>query len=90
MGQTEGEEYLIKNKEGIAMILFNVFLSITVVCFVISGLSLGVWTSGDRGRANFYGETKEHRSFREKLSLWSGLLGVVFLIVTIIFYLISW
>lgn len=80
----------MENEGEINMILFNVFLSITAVCFLISGLSLGVWVSGDRQRANFHSETKEHRSYREKLSLWSGLLGVVFLLVTIIAHLQSW
>lgn len=80
----------MENEGKINMILFNVFVSITAVCFLISGLSLGVWVSGDRQRANFHSETKEQRKYREKLSLWSGLLGVVFLIVTILAYVQSW
>nr|WP_280524853.1 DUF5316 family protein [Rummeliibacillus suwonensis] len=52
-----------------------------IICIVISGLSIGAWTSGSEQRANFFSETKEYRNSREKVGLYFGAIGVILLII---------
>nr|WP_280524850.1 DUF5316 family protein [Rummeliibacillus suwonensis] len=59
-----------------------------MICMVISGLSIGAWTSGPGQRANFFSETKEYRKSREKVGFYFGAIGVILLIITaLIWYL---
>ncbi|MFD3445407.1 DUF5316 family protein [Microbacteriaceae bacterium 4G12] len=71
------------------MNLFNTLLAIGIGCIIISGLFVGAWVNGDMQRGNFHSETKQHRSFRERVGLWSGLTGLVFLGVAVIVYAVS-
>ncbi|MDG4657779.1 DUF5316 family protein [Ectobacillus antri] len=70
------------------MDLFTTLLMISITCFVISGVFLNIWVNGDRQRANFHSETKQHRTFRERVGLWSGSVGLLFLGVALITYFV--
>ncbi|WP_417898319.1 DUF5316 family protein [Bacillus haimaensis] len=68
--------------------MLQAFLIIGIIGIVISGVFLGVWTSGQQQRANYHSETTVHRSFRTKIGLFSGLLGLVSLgIAALLFYI---
>ncbi|WP_338780620.1 DUF5316 family protein [Metabacillus sp. FJAT-52054] len=59
-----------------------------IISIIISGISIGAWTNGEQQRANFFSETKEHRISRTKITMFSGLAGVIFLgIAGLIWYL---
>ena len=59
-----------------------------IICIVVSGLSIGAWTSGPEQRANFFSETKQYRKSREKVGLCFGTIGVILLIIAaLIWYL---
>ncbi|KMJ59850.1 hypothetical protein AB685_03045 [Bacillus sp. LL01] len=68
--------------------MLQAFLIIGIIGIIISGVFLGVWTSGQQQRANYHSETTNHRSFRTKIGLFSGLLGLVSLgIAALLFYI---
>lgn len=68
--------------------MLQAFLIVGVIGIFISGVFLGVWTSGQQQRANYHSETTGHRNFRTKIGLFSGLVGLVSLgIAALIFYL---
>lgn len=68
--------------------MFNFFMVIGTVAIVISGVAIGAWTSGMQARANFATETKAHRDQRNKLGLYTGIIGLVsFSIAGLIWYL---
>ncbi|MBM7621121.1 hypothetical protein JOC95_002994 [Bacillus tianshenii] len=68
--------------------MVQAFLVIGIIGMVISGVFLGVWTSGQQQRANYHSETTSHRNFRTKIGLFSGLVGLVSLgIAALIFYI---
>lgn len=61
---------------------------IGTVAIIISGLTSGAWTSGMQARANFATETRENRDQRNKVGLYTGIIGVVaFIIAGVISYL---
>lgn len=66
--------------------MFKFFLIIGVIGIIISGIFLGVWTNGQQQRANFHSETEEHRSVRTKISMYSGMVGVISLGISAIIY----
>lgn len=66
--------------------MVQVFLIIGVISIIISGVFIGVWTSGQQQRANFHSETQVHRNFRTKIGLYSGLVGVVSLGISALIY----
>lgn len=66
--------------------MFNFFFIIGVIGIIISGIFIGAWTNGQQQRANFHSETEEHRGFRTKISMYSGLIGVISLGISAIFY----
>ena len=70
------------------VLLFQFFLIVGIVGIIISGVFIGAWTDGDRQRANFYTETTEDRSFRIKIALISGLVGIIALIISGVIYFI--
>ncbi|MCM2990004.1 DUF5316 domain-containing protein [Bacillus safensis] len=37
---------------------------ISIIGFVMSGVLMGAWTSGEKTRADYHSETKEHRMWR--------------------------
>ncbi len=59
--------------------MFNVFMIIGIIFIAISGLAIGAWINGPEQRANFHSETKEHRSARVRIGLYSGVIGFAFL-----------
>ena len=68
--------------------MFNFFMMIGTVAIVISGISIGAWTSGMQARRNIETETMEHRDQRNKLGLYTGIIGLVaFSIAGLIWYL---
>ncbi|MEK3934264.1 DUF5316 family protein [Sporosarcina sp. FSL W7-1349] len=67
--------------------MFNFFIIGGIVFVVISGLSLGAWSNGAEQRANFHSETKEHRGFRERIALYSGIIGIIFLGIATILWI---
>lgn len=56
--------------------MFQFFLIIGVIGILLSGIFIGAWTNGQQQRANFHSETEEHRGFRTKIALYSGLIGI--------------
>lgn len=68
--------------------MFQFFLIVGIVGITLSGIFIGAWTDGDRQRANFYTETTEDRSFRLKIALISGLVGIIGLIISGVIYFI--
>ncbi|WP_414491341.1 DUF5316 family protein [Sutcliffiella horikoshii] len=68
--------------------MIQTFLIIGIVAIGISGVFLGVWTSGQEQRANYHSETKDHRDFRSKVGIYSGLVGLVSLgVVGLLLYI---
>lgn len=64
------------------------FLYLGVLCFFITGLCVGAWTSGDQQRANFHLEPKEDRKLKHKVAIWSALVGIVsFAVVGLLYFL---
>ncbi|MFJ7859214.1 DUF5316 family protein [Peribacillus sp. NPDC097206] len=57
--------------------MLKLFEIIGVVGICLSGIYLGAWNSGSEQRANFHSETPEHRQFRTKIALYSGLIGLL-------------
>ncbi|MFC7371915.1 DUF5316 family protein [Fictibacillus iocasae] len=57
--------------------MLNILLIIGAVSIAVSGIFLGAWTNGQQQRANFHSETSDHRNFRTKIALYSGLVGVL-------------
>ncbi|WP_283108165.1 DUF5316 family protein [Bacillus methanolicus] len=48
------------------MELFNITALAVLIPFMISGILIGAFVSGDRMRGNFYSETKEDRESNRK------------------------
>ncbi|MEH6936849.1 DUF5316 family protein [Bacillus sp. JJ664] len=70
------------------MKILNLFIFIGIIGFLLSGITLGVFTSGEQQRANFYTQMKEDRKSNFKFSLWSGLVGMIsFFIAGVIYYI---
>lgn len=68
--------------------MLNFFLIIGAIGIIISGISIGAWTDGRQQTANFHSETEEHRNFRTKIAMISGLFGLLSLgIAGLIIYL---
>ncbi|KQL50481.1 hypothetical protein AN964_22755 [Heyndrickxia shackletonii] len=67
--------------------MFQVFLIIGLLGIALSGIFLGAWTDGQQQRANFFSETVQHRKFRTKIALYSGLLGVISLGIAGLIYM---
>ncbi|CDQ38096.1 MULTISPECIES: DUF5316 family protein [Virgibacillus] len=59
--------------------MLKIITGIGVIAILISATFLGIWTSGLQQRANYQSETREHREFRTKIGLYSGLIGLIFL-----------
>ncbi|GAA0445969.1 MAG: DUF5316 family protein [Bacillota bacterium] len=59
--------------------MLTILAGIGLVGIVISGIFLGVFTSGQQQRANYHSETREHYAFRTKIGLYCGSIGLVFL-----------
>ncbi|MGE7602373.1 DUF5316 family protein [Peribacillus sp. NPDC097675] len=57
--------------------MLKLFMIIGVVGICLSGIFIGAWTTGAEQRANFHSETREHRQFRTKISLYTGILGAL-------------
>jgi hypothetical protein len=53
------------------------FVIVGVVSILISGTFIGAWTNGEQQRANYHSETADHRAYRTKLGLYSGLIGLL-------------
>lgn len=68
--------------------MMMVFLWIGVVCLIVTGIVMGVWTDGQTQRANFHSETEEHRLFKQRVSKISGIIGLVSLGISGILYLL--
>ena len=66
----------------------EIFLIAGIIGLLISGISIGAWTDGRQYRANFQSETAEERHFRTKIAMISGLVGMVFLGVAGLIYLL--
>lgn len=57
--------------------MLKLFLIVGVIGIVISGIFIGAWTDGQQQRANFHSETDDHRNFRTKIAMISGLVGLI-------------
>ncbi|HWO78268.1 MAG TPA: DUF5316 family protein [Bacillus sp. (in: firmicutes)] len=66
--------------------MFQFFLFVGVTCFIISGLLVGAWVSGDRQRGNFHSETAVDRRLRTKIAYISFLVGILAFVISGIIY----
>ncbi len=66
--------------------MFEWFLIVGVIGIIISGIFIGAWTDGEQQRSNFHSETDDHRNFRTKVAMISGLVGLVSLGVAGLIY----
>ncbi|MFN7252418.1 MAG: DUF5316 family protein [Anaerobacillus sp.] len=66
--------------------MLNLFLIIGAIGIIISGIFIGAWTNGLQQRANFHSETENHRHFRTRIAMVSGLLGLISLGVAGLIY----
>ncbi|HZH58238.1 MAG TPA: DUF5316 family protein [Metabacillus sp.] len=66
--------------------MLKLFLIVGVIGIIISGIFIGAWTDGQQQRANFHSETEDHRNFRTKIALTSGLVGLISLGVAGLIY----
>jgi hypothetical protein len=57
--------------------MLKLFLTVGVIGIFISGIFIGAWTDGQKQRANFHSETENHRDFRTKIAIISGLVGLL-------------
>ena len=65
--------------------LTNIFLTLGIISFVISGVMLGAWTDGQRQRDYYEAEESERRNVRLKSSIVFAVLGILsFILVGII------
>lgn len=68
--------------------MLKLFIIIGAISILISGVLLGAWIDGQQQRANFHSETVEHRDFRTKIGLLSGLVGLIsFGVAALIYFL---
>ncbi|NUU79076.1 DUF5316 family protein [Paenibacillus xylanilyticus] len=67
----------------------NFFIYQGIILIVVSGLSIGAWTTGYQQRGNFYSESKEDREIKKKVATWSALAGVCSFAVAGLMYLLS-
>lgn len=61
-------------------------LIIGAVGILISGISIGAWTDGERERGNIYSKIDKQKNTRTKISLYFGIGGIVSLIAAGIWY----
>lgn len=66
----------------------NLLINAGVVCFLITGLLSGAWTTGYQQRGNFYADSKDDRTSKRKVANGFFLAGIVFLAVAGLVYLI--
>ncbi|MDA7028003.1 DUF5316 domain-containing protein [Bacillus sp. CLL-7-23] len=62
--------------------------TIGVISILISGIFLGAFVNGDKQRANYFSETKEHRKTRTIISINILLVGLPHIFASIIFLII--
>ncbi|MFC0186782.1 DUF5316 family protein [Fictibacillus aquaticus] len=55
--------------------MLRFFVIAGVVAILVSGTFIGLWTNGEQQRANYHSETADHRAFRTKMGMYSGLVG---------------
>ena len=65
------------------------FIILGVIGLGLSAITSGALVNGDRQRANFHTETKEHRKANFKFSLWTGLLGGISLLIAVLIHLVQ-
>lgn len=68
------------------LLLFQFFLIAGIVCIILSGILIGAWSDGEQQRAIYYTETPKDRRSKTKAALISGLLGIVFFVISGIIY----
>ncbi|WPP39265.1 DUF5316 domain-containing protein [Bacillus sonorensis] len=61
--------------------------TIGVISILISGIFLGAFVNGDKQRANYFSETKEHRDTRTKVSTNILLLGLPHILASIAYFI---
>ena len=65
--------------------LSNIFLTLGIISFGISGVMLGAWTDGQRQRDYYAAEEGEQRNIRLKRSFYFACVGILsFILVGII------
>ncbi|MFC5588128.1 DUF5316 family protein [Sporosarcina soli] len=68
--------------------MLNFFLIVGVISFVVSGIFIGAFTTGQQQRSNFHSETAEHYHFRTKIRLISGFIAFIsFAILAFLYFL---
>lgn len=68
--------------------MLNFFLIVGSIGIIISSIFIGALTGGYQQRANFHSETQNHRNFRTKIAMISGLVGLISLGVAGLIYLL--
>jgi hypothetical protein len=68
--------------------MLKFFLFVGFIGIFTSGIFIGAWTDGQQQRANFHSETENHRNFRTKIAIISGLFGLLSLGIAGLIYFI--
>jgi len=68
-------------------VFLQYFFFVGVVCIIISGISVGAWTTSQQQRATFNTETTAFRRSRTKIAIYSGFLGILSLAISGMMYL---
>ncbi|WP_367017661.1 DUF5316 family protein [Priestia koreensis] len=69
-------------------ITMSMLLIIGAMSVIVSGILIGAWVSGNGHRGNFYSETPEHQHIRIKAGIYTGIIGVICLIIASCLYYI--
>lgn len=65
----------------------DLLISAGVVCFLITGLLSGAWTTGYQQRGNFYADSKDDRNHKKKAANGFFFAGIIFFIIAGVVYL---
>ncbi|QHZ46488.1 DUF5316 domain-containing protein [Bacillus sp. NSP9.1] len=68
-------------------LIIKVSGTVGIISILVSGIFLGAFVNGDKQRANYFSETKEHRDTRTKMSINILLLGLPHIIASIAFFI---
>lgn len=56
----------------------NLFMYAAIICFIISALLSGGFTTGYQQRGNYYSESKQDRAWKRKAAGWLLVGGAIF------------
>lgn len=67
----------------------SLFITIGIVGVMVWGVMIGTLVDNYEQKSQFYGQAYEGRLFKAMIAKWSGILGLLFLIIGLIVYWVS-